>query len=503
MNGAAHRIGRLRWHVKAPSRAAAFLIRQQLRTELDTVLLPVFDRAFAALGMGDEMVHIPRLEISLSARLDEDSRLQLAQLLGEQLVDALREAAAGSRAAAARLPAPDQRLQVLLDYLSTGQLTWHASTGDTHSRLATLAAKAEDCADALAQSPTVAHGSLEQRTAASFRLLQLLAPAMRMRLVERYWAIATAPVAPPATDQSVAALPSLLRQLARDDGLGDYPRLRVQSLLLALRGETLARPLAPSLRQFLEQCLVHIDTHHATASALRAILIPDADEAEPIPAMHVATASPEHRMHDRTPRHQAPEAASQATAGVPSVPAPLVRQDTTPMPADDRGWLVHDAGLVLLHPFLPGLFSAVELVAPGNPALAAAALPRAAALLHRLLSGHEDAFEFELATIKILLGLGPDSALPVARGLLTAADALETERLLEAAIGHWPALGKTSAAGLRTAFLQRRGILRDGPDGWQLRVEPASYDLLLGQLPWGIGTVKLPWMGKPLFTEWR
>ena len=33
-----------------------------------------------------------------------------------------------------------------------------------------------------------------------------------------------------------------------------------------------------------------------------------------------------------------------------------------------------------------------------------------------------------------------------------------------------------------------------------LRVE--SFDMLVGQLPWGIGIVKLPWMTKPIYTDW-
>jgi hypothetical protein len=35
-----------------------------------------------------------------------------------------------------------------------------------------------------------------------------------------------------------------------------------------------------------------------------------------------------------------------------------------------------------------------------------------------------------------------------------------------------------------------------------LRVEPESFDMLLGLLPWGLGLVRLPWMTQPLFTEW-
>jgi len=67
---------------------------------------------------------------------------------------------------------------------------------------------------------------------------------------------------------------------------------------------------------------------------------------------------------------------------------------------------------------------------------------------------------------------------------------------------HWKALGKTSVDGLRVAFLQRRGALREEEDGWRLQLEPESFDVLLGHLPWGLATVKLPWMTRPLYTDW-
>jgi hypothetical protein len=35
-----------------------------------------------------------------------------------------------------------------------------------------------------------------------------------------------------------------------------------------------------------------------------------------------------------------------------------------------------------------------------------------------------------------------------------------------------------------------------------LQVEAESFDMLLGKLPWGISTMKLPWMNKPIFTDW-
>jgi hypothetical protein len=52
------------------------------------------------------------------------------------------------------------------------------------------------------------------------------------------------------------------------------------------------------------------------------------------------------------------------------------------------------------------------------------------------------------------------------------------------------------------SFLQRRGLLRNIGSSWQLQVEPESFDLLLGKLPWGISIVRLPWMTRPIFTDW-
>ena len=74
--------------------------------------------------------------------------------------------------------------------------------------------------------------------------------------------------------------------------------------------------------------------------------------------------------------------------------------------------------------------------------------------------------------------------------------------MLAAAVEHWPALGNTSITGLRESFMQRRGLLRDDERGWQLQVETASFDVLLGRLPWSISIMKLPWMTKPIYTDW-
>lgn len=172
-------------------------------------------------------------------------------------------------------------------------------------------------------------------------------------------------------------------------------------------------------------------------------------------------------------------------------------------PKAPAGLVVPAAGLVLLHPYLPRLLDATGLYPAGNKgAIPDPALPRAAALLHWLASGREVVHEFELPFIKLLLGRAPDAPLSHTAPALSDTERDEASALLEAVLAHWQALRGTSADGLRTSFLQRRGWIDRRDDAWLLRVEPESFDMLLGLLPWGLGLVRLPWMTQALFTEW-
>ncbi len=157
-----------------------------------------------------------------------------------------------------------------------------------------------------------------------------------------------------------------------------------------------------------------------------------------------------------------------------------------------------NAGLVLLHPFIPQLFGACGVLAKDE----LREPERAAALLHWLATGREEVHEFELGFVKLLLGLRPETPLQAGEGLLGAREREEGAALLGAVIGHWKALRGTSVDGLRVSFLQRRGALRDEEMGWRLQLEPEAFDVLLGHLPWGFATVKLPWMTRPLYTDW-
>jgi hypothetical protein len=186
-------------------------------------------------------------------------------------------------------------------------------------------------------------------------------------------------------------------------------------------------------------------------------------------------------------------------ADVVEAPPPVASSRRVEVGDEPDGILVDNAGLVLLHPFLPRFFEGLgvaashELLDPG----------RAVGLLHHLATGELTAPEYELTVAKVLCDVSLDEPVEVDVGLIDA-ETEEAAALLDAAIRHWEALRGTSADALRAEFLMRAGTLAVDTDGdWLLRVEARTVDILLDQLPWGISLVKLPWMARLLRVEWR
>jgi hypothetical protein len=159
---------------------------------------------------------------------------------------------------------------------------------------------------------------------------------------------------------------------------------------------------------------------------------------------------------------------------------------------------IENAGLILLHPFLPQFFTALGIAAEDQ----LVEPERALCLLHFLTTGLLIAPEYELTLCKILCNIPLET--PVESNMeLTELESAEAEALLKAVIRHWDALRNTGIDGLRGEFLLRFGKLSVRTDGdWLLQVEAKSVDLLLNQLPWGISMIQLPWMQRMLWVEW-
>jgi len=161
---------------------------------------------------------------------------------------------------------------------------------------------------------------------------------------------------------------------------------------------------------------------------------------------------------------------------------------------------IQNAGLVILHPFLPELFRRLNLW--NDKGWTDASSPHEGVqALEFLVSGDGEFPEFDLSLNKILCGMSIGEVWQPVEELPPPAKA-ECADLLQEVIGHWSILKNTSVGALQETFLQRNGKLTPVENGWLLKVEQKGVDILMNSLPWGIGTIKLPWADKQLFVEW-
>lgn len=167
----------------------------------------------------------------------------------------------------------------------------------------------------------------------------------------------------------------------------------------------------------------------------------------------------------------------------------------------DETIYIRNAGLVLLHPFLPALFSHLKLIEE-NTWIDEASVYRAVMAMQFMITDKDETEESDLILNKILCGIAIDKVVPTT-SKFDKATKTECGNLLNAVLGHWKVLKSTSTAGLRETFLQRNGKLSRVADGWLLQVEQKAIDVLLDHLPWGIGIIKLQWMNEMLVVEWR
>ncbi|HEX6368218.1 MAG TPA: contractile injection system tape measure protein [Longimicrobium sp.] len=557
MARAPHRIRRQVWRVRAPSQADAFALRGELRAAWEDTLLPALEQAFDQAAPDDRVIRIPRLELRL--------RLGSAGALAEELPRLIREAAAVELAVLRRGGVPEvweadaggasspeeDRRGTLLHYLRTGTLPWAASGAvvDEVARSLRIAFRAEGMrwVDALAAAP--------DPRAFAFRLLQMLedadapawiaalpprVPARWRRVLLRLLAPAAAASPPPRTEAAEAE-PGRGGDAHRVDDAEPTPAPRHTRLALAaaLLAEALTRPVddtpqglaAASSRAsggdpggaiaLLLASLPEMAPAREAArsprreggkrgeasrgAADRDGALEDAQEAVPGGTGVGSTTAGGPGATVTTATAAAAAAAAKGSAAEGSTGATAAPSAKTPAREGEAagepfGVAVANAGLILLHPFIAMLMERTGL--REGDAIPKHALPHAAALLHFLATGRDDVQEWELGLAKVLLGLEPDATLLVAEGLLRPEDREECQGVLLSAIAHWTVLKNSSPALLRETFLRRGGLLHRGGQGWLLRVEPASFDVLLGQLPWGIGLVKLPWMTHPIYTEW-
>ncbi|MEO0626052.1 MAG: contractile injection system tape measure protein [Bacteroidota bacterium] len=159
------------------------------------------------------------------------------------------------------------------------------------------------------------------------------------------------------------------------------------------------------------------------------------------------------------------------------------------------------AGLVILHPFLPTLFERLEWVKE-DMWISEEIQTTAVHLLGYAATGRQKFSEHELVMAKVLCGMELGFPLDSLHLPLSEDPNDQINILLDSILQHWSALGNSSVEALRDSFLQRNGVLQFMEESIQLQVERKTIDILIDQLPWGVGVIKLPWMKRKMIVNW-
>lgn len=473
-----HRVRRLHWVVRTGSEEEAFAWRTFLRNQDQSLLLPFLEKAFNEASQGDRVIHIPKAELNINIGRGKELAEVLPALILQELREKLhpvlkvQQESGGQSIYWKESEAGEERVDSLLHYLRTGSLPWQAA-GSAATEIAAVIR--ETCREEWRRVLDIIKNKYES-PAFYFRLFQIATGEERSSLLNelsgRMHHVFREPV-----EQFITALFS-----ERKLGLSRYATNLIASHILA---RSLASkegdPPPYLLSEFVDS--VPLGERRGFYEFLASL---------------PGTVSVLFQQTGKEERHYAEQEPIQACAEVET--DPVIHSS----PEDDLfPFMTQQAGLVLLHPFMRPLFENTGILERGDTEFSSFALARAAALLYFLATGREEMYEYEIGFIKVLLGQHPAEPLPLCEGLLSPGDKEEADSVLVSVCKHWRALKNTSLQGLRSSFIERQALLREEESGWRLQVERKSYDILLDQLPWSTGIVKLPWMKKAIYTEWQ
>ena len=148
---------------------------------------------------------------------------------------------------------------------------------------------------------------------------------------------------------------------------------------------------------------------------------------------------------------------------------------------------LNNAGLVLLNAYIPMLFDRLGLTENGQFTSSTHQMD-AVHYLQYLATGLSETEEHYVPLNKVLCGLAVTT--PIASGInILEENKTMMQGLLEAVIGHWPAIGDSSIVGFRGNWLVRDGVLSEKTGHWSLRVEKRSYDVLIQRAPFSFSLI--------------
>lgn len=164
-----------------------------------------------------------------------------------------------------------------------------------------------------------------------------------------------------------------------------------------------------------------------------------------------------------------------------------------------EGVYIENAGILLMHPFFVPLFKNLGYL-DENKQLTQPL--KAVQLLHFMATGELECFEYEMQFAKFLCGISGDEVLDKSM-MISDQEREEVEKVLLSALEYWKSLKSNSISLLQHEFLKRSGKLFSEGDTKRVVVEQKTVDILMNDLPWGIGMLRLPWMRDLIYVNWN
>ncbi|MCX2743879.1 contractile injection system tape measure protein [Mangrovivirga sp. M17] len=168
--------------------------------------------------------------------------------------------------------------------------------------------------------------------------------------------------------------------------------------------------------------------------------------------------------------------------------------------SEDMGLFVANAGVVILNPFISLLFENLNLLKE-NDFKTQRLREKGVWILFYMVNGHLDFDESQVVFLKLLCGIAIEEELKY-KPVLSKSDKAEIEIVIEHAIKYWEVLKNTGNDSFRETFLQREGLLKIHDHYLEITVEQRGADMLIGQLPWPLSLIKLPWLDRKVHVNW-
>ena len=460
-------------------KADGIALQQEMAAWCRTELNPAIERLLAAYAVTEEWITLDLITVDVDIQHGQDWK----QILTEAVIGKLKNSIPAPVIAAVTplTTQQDHFVAILRWYLLHGVLPWNA---DYHSKPAFESALS-NWLDAATQDEVLRLLHAVQYNANAVERLVHIMPAT---LFVRF-AVLAGGLQQYAVVQAITAIAELSAQLASDQQ--EQQRLvyrfkvaMIQAVLSGLPGPVISLA-AQSWINSNEVKTVYSQKGITPGAMIHQLVrqAPQLFSNMPTGELHTGNQQAVH------------ETAAQAGDAIAQQRVKEAAQAFSLSMAE--GVFIHNAGAVIIAPFLPALFQRAGLLQDQQITDA----PLALSLLYYCIHGNAEPAEFELVLLKILCGIAPDTVVAAAP-LSNAALQAEADEMLTSVIAHWQVLKDTGINALREAFLQRNGKLRFAQDTWVVQVEQQSYDILLQQLPWTIQMIRLPWMQHMLQTEW-